>query len=80
MHQSFDPPPQPGHNRDIHSVSMNSLALMPAYGRTNLYKYSYMNRIVGEWNQIPSEIRRVCSASIFKSKVSKFLTERQNSM
>lgn len=45
------------------------------YSRTNLFKYSFLNRIVGEWNRLPCDIRRVTSVQDFKPEVSRFLAQ-----
>ena len=39
----------------------------------NGLKFSFMNRIVGEWNCLSPDIRQASSVVDFKSKVFKFL-------
>ena len=48
--------------------------LLTSLSRTNLFKFSFMKRIVGEWNSLPLDIREASSVEDFKLKVSKFLT------
>ena len=47
--------------------------LLPCHSRTNLLKFSFMDRIVEEWNRLPPDIRQASSVVGFKSKVFKFL-------
>ena len=49
------------------------LNLLPSHLRTNLLKFSFMNRTVGEWNSLPPDIRQASSVVDFKSKIFKFL-------
>jgi len=44
-----------------------------SYSRTNFFKYSFLNRIVAEWNRPSRDIRGATSVADFKSKVSRFL-------
>ena len=39
------------------------------YARTNIFKYSYFNRIVDMWNSLPHSVRRAHSVEIFKKSV-----------
>ena len=39
------------------------------YARTNIFKYSYFNRIVDMWNSLPHSVRRAHSVEIFKNSV-----------
>ena len=39
------------------------------YARTNVFKYSYFNRIVDMWNSLPHSVRRAHSVEIFKKSV-----------
>ena len=41
---------------------------------TNLFKFSFMKRIVGEWNSLPFDIREASFVEDFKLEVSTFLT------
>ena len=54
--------------------SMDTPNLLTSLSRTNLFKFSFMKRIVGEWNSLPLDIREASSVEDFKLKVSKFLT------
>ena len=45
-----------------------SIYLLHCHSRTNLLKFSFMNRIVGEWNLFPPDIRKA-------SYVGRFLVE-----
>ena len=54
--------------------SMDTSNLLTSLSRTNLFKFSFMKRIVREWNSLPLYIREASSVEDFKSKVSKFLT------
>ena len=54
--------------------SMDISNLLTSLSRTNLFKFSFMKRIIREWNSLPLDIREASSVEYFKSKVSKFLT------
>ena len=54
--------------------SMDTSYLLTSLPRTNLFKFSFMKRIVGEWKSLPFGIREASSVEDFKLKVSKFLT------
>ena len=41
-------------------------ALKKNCARTNIFKYSYFNRIVNMWNSLPHSVRRAHSVEIFK--------------
>ena len=53
---------------------MDTQNLLTSHSRTNLFKFSSMKRIVGEWNRLPLDIREASSEADFKLKVSTFLT------
>ena len=53
---------------------MDTSNLLTSFSRFNLFKFSYMRRIVGEWNSLPLDIREASSVADFKLKVSTFLT------
>ena len=53
--------------------SMDSSNLLTCYSRTTLFKYTFINRVVGEWNRLPHNIMEATSVADFKSKVSRFL-------
>ena len=53
--------------------SMDSWNLLTCYSRTTLFKYTFINRVVGEWNRLLHDIMRATSVADFKSKVSRFL-------
>ena len=55
-------------------TSMDTPNLLTSLSRTNLFKLSFMKRIVGEWNSLPFDIRGASSVEDFKLKVSTFLT------
>ena len=46
------------------------------YARTNIFKYSYFNRIVDMWNSLPQSVRRAHSVQIFKKSVRDILISR----
>lgn len=46
-----------------------------SYSRTNLFKYSFLKRIFGEWHRLPHDIRGETSVADFKSKVSRVLAD-----
>ena len=48
--------------------------LLNSFSRTNLFKFSFMKRIVGECNSLPFDIREASSVEDFKLEVSTFLT------
>ena len=50
--------------------SMDTPNLLTSLFRTNLFKFSFMKRIVGEWNSLSLDIREASSVADFKSKVS----------
>ena len=54
--------------------SMDTPNLLTSLSMTNLFKFSFMTRIVGEWNSPPLDIREASTVEDFKLKVSKFLT------
>ena len=43
--------------------SMNTPNLVACYSRTNLFQFSFMNRIVAEWNRLPRDIRETSSVA-----------------
>ena len=53
--------------------SMDTPNLSTRLSRTNLFKFSFMKRIVGEWNSLPLDIREASSVENFRLKVSTFL-------
>ena len=53
--------------------SMDTPNLLTSLSRTNLFKFSFMERIVGEWNSLPLDIREASSVEDFKLKVSNSL-------
>ena len=54
--------------------SMGTPNLLTSLSRTNLFKFSFMKRIVREWNSLPLDIREASSVLDFKLKVSTLLT------
>ena len=54
--------------------SMHTPNLLTSLSRTNLFKFSFMKRIVEEWNSLPLNIREASSVEEFELKVSKLLT------
>ena len=54
--------------------SMDTPNLLTSLSRPNLLKFSFMKRIVGEWNSLPLDIREASSVEDFKLKVFTFLT------
>ena len=53
---------------------MDTPNLLTSLSRTNLFKFSFMKRIVEEWNSLPLNIREASSVEEFELKVSKLLT------
>ena len=43
------------------------------YSRTDSFNYSYLIRIINEWNSLPNDIKESVSISGFKHKVISFL-------
>ena len=46
--------------------------LVPNFSRTDGFKYSFFNRVVDEWNGLPSHIRESNSIATFKRNVLSF--------
>ena len=42
---------------------MNTPNLVTFYSRTNLFQFSFMNRIVAEWIRLPRDIRETSSVA-----------------
>ena len=63
-------------SRDVDSGyamrSMDTTNLLTSHSSKNLFKFSFMKRIVGEWNSVPLDIREASSVVDFKLKVSTF--------
>ena len=45
----------------------DKLTLKMRYARTNVFKYSFFNRVVETWNCLPLSIREATSVNIFKA-------------
>ena len=43
--------------------------LVPNFSRTNGFKYSFLNRIIDEWNFLPNHFRELNSIETFKKNV-----------
>ena len=54
--------------------SMDTPNLLTSLSRTNLFKFSFMKRIVGECNSLPFDIREASPVEDFKLEVCTFLT------
>ena len=54
--------------------SLDTPNLLTSLSWTNSFKFSFMKKIVGEWNSLPLDIREASSVADFKLKVSTFLT------
>ena len=52
----------------------DNLTLKKQFSRTDVFKFSYFNRIVDLWNSLPNSIRSATSVSNFKRGVREFLT------
>ena len=50
-------------NRGCVLRSMNTPNLVACYSRTNLFQFSFMNRIAAEWNRLPRDIREKSSVA-----------------
>ena len=55
------------------SKHFDGLSLKKKYARTNVFEYSYFNRIVDSWNQLPRDISDDTRVTSFKSKIKDFL-------
>ena len=53
----------------------DKLTLKMRYARTNVFKYSFFNRVVETWNSLPLSIREATSVNIFKALVRKFFMD-----
>ena len=54
----------------------DNLTLKKQFARTDVFKFSYFNRIVDLWNSLPNSTRSAMSVSNFKRGVREFLTSR----
>ena len=62
---------------DRHSLrGRDNLTLKKQFARTDVFKFSYFNRIVDLWNSLPNSNRSATSVSNFKRGVREFLTSR----
>ena len=60
---------------DFYSLrGRDNLTLKKQFSRTDVFKFSYFNRIVDLWNSLPNSIRSAASVSNFKRGVREFLT------
>ena len=53
----------------------DKLTLRMRYARTNVFKYSFFNRVVKTWNSLPLSIREATSVNTFKALVRKFFMD-----
>ena len=53
----------------------DKLTLKMRYARTNVFKYSFFNRVVETCNTLPLSIREAASVNIFKALVRKFFMD-----
>lgn len=61
---------------DYYSFRHNDkLTLRMRYARTNVFKYSFFNRVVKTWNSLPLSIREATSVNTFKALVRKFFMD-----
>ena len=49
--------------------------LVPNFSRTDGFKYSFLNRVVDEWNGLPNHIRESNSIATFKRNVLSFMKD-----
>ena len=49
--------------------------LVPNFGRTDSFKYSFFNRVLNEWNDLPNHIRESNSIATFKRNVLSFIKD-----
>ena len=49
--------------------------IVPNFSRTDGLKYSFFNRVVDEWNGLPSHIRESNSIATFKRNVLSFIKD-----
>jgi len=62
---------------DRHSLrGRDNLTLKKQFARTDVFKFSYFNRIVNLWNSLPNSTCSATSVSNFKRGVREFLTSR----
>ena len=54
----------------------DNCTLKKNYARTNIFKYSYFNRIVDMWYSLPHSVRRAHSVQIIKKSVRDILIRR----
>ena len=50
-----------GYLSEIIHGSMDTANLLTSLSKTNSFKFSFMKRIVGEWNSLPLDIRQASS-------------------
>lgn len=53
-------------DRECELRSMDTSNVLTCYSSTNLFKFSFLNRVVGEWNCFPHDIRIATSVADFK--------------
>ena len=54
-------------DREYELRSMDTSNVLTCYSSTNLFKYSFLNRVIWEWNCFPHDIRMATSTSILNS-------------
>ena len=55
--------------------SKDFLTLKKKFARTNVLMYSFFDRIIDMWNQLPFDIPYSDNVNIFKSRVEKFISD-----
>ena len=55
--------------------SKDFLTLKKKYAGTNVLMYSFFDRIIDMWNQLPFDSRYSDNVNIFKSRVEKFISD-----
>jgi hypothetical protein len=62
---------------ELQSTKINQRKIRSRRQRTDIRKYSFVNRTIQHWNQLPTEVLRIlpCKPITFKKRVRKVIIE-----